>query len=100
MTSHPQSSIDAGWFADPYDPSGLVLRWWDGTQWTAQTHRADVVPGATAPREGAPLYTIWIWALVILPLLSSLTIFTIDFRAYLEDAMRVGTMGRARARPP
>lgn len=102
MTSHPQSSIDAGWFADPYDPSGFVLRWWDGTQWTAATHRAEipVAQGETrTPREGSPAYTIWIWAIVILPVLSTASIFLIDFRSYVEAGMQAGTTGAGTGSP-
>ena len=36
-----------GWHPDPSDASGATYRWWDGTQWTAQTQ-----PAAVA---GAPL---------------------------------------------
>lgn len=102
MTSHPHSSIDPGWFADPYDPSGFVLRWWDGTQWTAATHRADAgtaAETARAPREGARAYTIWIWAIVLLPVLSSASFFLIDFRSYIEAGMQAGTTGAGTGSP-
>jgi uncharacterized membrane protein YhaH (DUF805 family) len=31
------SSPQAGWYQDPQDPQGL--RYWDGVQWTSQTHQ-------------------------------------------------------------
>jgi len=31
------SSPQAGWYQDPQDPQGL--RYWDGVQWTSQTHK-------------------------------------------------------------
>jgi hypothetical protein len=82
-----------GWYADP---SGAApLRWWDGTQWTAHvsqpTAPADpaaaaasvaaapaapvqYAPAGPAPRPhldpATPVGTVWIWLVVLLPLLS------------------------------
>ena len=36
------SSPQAGWYQDPQDPEGL--RYWDGTQWTSQTHQPTQPP--------------------------------------------------------
>jgi hypothetical protein len=61
-------SVDAGWYTDPGD--GRLVRWWDGTQWTAHTQAlvvappAPVVPApppppaptAVAPPPPAPVY--------------------------------------------
>lgn len=37
-------AVPQGWYQDPQDPK--VVRWWDGTQWTAQTQPA---PPASPP---------------------------------------------------
>ena len=34
----------AGWFADPTDPSGNTLRWWNGQTWTEHIHPAYATP--------------------------------------------------------
>jgi Protein of unknown function (DUF2510) len=39
-----------GWHPDPWTPNGGVLRWWDGAQWTDQTHP---VPTAQPPFSGS-----------------------------------------------
>jgi|694.fasta_scaffold02859_15 uncharacterized membrane protein YhaH (DUF805 family) len=51
------SSPQAGWYQDPQDPQGL--RYWDGVQWTSQTHQpnqpaAPVLGSYQAP--AAPSY--------------------------------------------
>lgn len=55
------SSPQAGWYQDPQDPKGL--RYWDGTQWTSQTHQPTPPPppvlgGYQAPPQapGVPAY--------------------------------------------
>lgn len=56
------SSLKAGWYQDPQDPKGL--RYWDGTQWTSQTHQPTQPPpppalgGYQAPPQapGVPAY--------------------------------------------
>lgn len=59
-----------GWYADPADPR--VLRWWDGTTWTAHTQPAPqphgptpVHSGPTTP-DGEPLGGWWWRALALL----------------------------------
>lgn len=58
----------AGWYPDPGNPGGSSLRWWDGSQWTAQTQQGPAaspygpppsVPGypSTPPATGAPPVT-------------------------------------------
>jgi hypothetical protein len=38
--------------------------------------------------DGTKTGTVWIWLIVLLPLLSVLSIFTIDFSGYLADVMQ------------
>jgi hypothetical protein len=43
---HDVSGTPAGWYQDPHD--GSRLRWWDGAQWTVNTHEAPKGQAATA----------------------------------------------------
>jgi hypothetical protein len=68
-----------GWYADPTGLAGV--RWWDGAQWTAHTAPLPASgPGApTGARppipDTTPVYTPFIWLIVLLPLLSSASIW-------------------------
>lgn len=68
-----------GWYADPTGLAGV--RWWDGAQWssyTAPMPASGTATGAGARPplpEGAPIYTPFIWLIVLLPLLSSVAIW-------------------------
>lgn len=78
-----------GWYLDP---DGLdALRWWDGGQWTddrfdggeaaggAGRHRAPMTRrGRSLLPDGTRVYTQWIWILVFLPILSTMTLLLID----------------------
>ncbi|ONK10446.1 phospholipid scramblase-related protein [Streptomyces sp. MP131-18] len=46
-----QTKPAAGWYADPYGAPNL-LRWWDGSRWTEQTHR-ERTASASAPQQPA-----------------------------------------------
>jgi hypothetical protein len=43
------SEAVAGWYSDPSNPG--ALRWWDGTQWTAESQPLNTGPPAVAPHE-------------------------------------------------
>ena len=70
--SSAQGSIPSGWYPDPSGAPGS--RWWDGRAWTdtvgpplsrwndPANHRPQLDPGV-------PVYTIFIWLIVLLPLL-------------------------------
>jgi hypothetical protein len=60
------------WHADPEGGEGL--RWWDGTQWTASVMDSnELAPPVQRPlADGTPVYTVPLWVLVFLPVLSPL----------------------------
>ncbi|MDQ1588827.1 MAG: hypothetical protein QOJ77_1992 [Microbacteriaceae bacterium] len=72
------------WYPDPADATRL--RWWDGGQWTAHLHDPSVAqqPVVSTPTVGpqTPVYNGFIWAIVLLPLLSSIAFLTFDMNAY------------------
>lgn len=50
-------SVEAGWYPDPYDP--VLVRWFDGQNWTEHTqanpqHHTPTVPSYTPPPAAAP----------------------------------------------
>ncbi|GAA2090526.1 hypothetical protein GCM10009840_31990 [Pseudolysinimonas kribbensis] len=73
-----QGTPAPGWYADPTGQAGV--RWWDGAQWTSYSAPHPGGAAATAaPRPAlpstTPVYTPFIWLIVFLPVLSSLTLF-------------------------
>lgn len=78
--SDASSSPSPGWYADPYGTG--ALRWWDGRSWTEQVAAAPSPYGRSpyAPPQrrqlpaDAPVYTVWIWLVAVLPLVSSLPV--------------------------
>lgn len=82
-----------GWYADP---SGLPRqRWWDGTTWTDHLHDPALeVYGAVArPPAGpeTPVYNLWVWLIVLAPILSSSSLVFFDMRAYLMESVTGAT---------
>ncbi|WP_164990431.1 DUF2510 domain-containing protein [Agromyces albus] len=107
----------AGWYPEPNGTDGQ--RWWDGTRWTeyatplspppqAQYASYGRVPqaqaqyapygSATAARvaEGTPVDTVWIWLIVVLPILPYIPLFFWDFESYLLQSMTTDPMAQAR----
>lgn len=110
------SRTPPGWYDDP--AGAAQLRWWDGTQWTEHVHaRADaaasaatapgvaaqpaaaapayapgVVPPAVPPKvaAGTPVYNVFIWTIVLLPLLSIIVLGFFDLRGYMLRSMLIG----------
>lgn len=109
MSDATPAHIPAGWYPDPTDASWQ--RWWDGSRWTehAAPAAATAQPGQTtahpaqndaqtgypaAPsvpktplRTDIQTNTVWIWLVVLLPLVTLPTIFLIDWRSYIESSM-------------
>lgn len=85
--------VAPGWYADPY--GAAPQRWWDGTQWTAHVSQPAAQPypqaAALQPRTAlaptTPVGTVWIWLIVLLPVLSIalLPLVRFDF-AYTFDS--------------
>lgn len=93
MSNVTPSSVPAGWYPDPAGTPRQ--RWWDGGAWTEHYNEAPVAaqqPGAaqqayagaqqpysyTATAEslkapaGIPVYNIWIWLILGLPMLATI----------------------------
>jgi len=87
-----------GWYTAP-DGSGR-LQWWNGTAWTDHyAAPSEPAPYASAPSgsalsassgsaaeerapEGAPVHTVWIWLIVLLPLVGLIGVSLIDWPGY------------------
>lgn len=73
---HAGPNPGPGWYPDPY--RAAPLRWWDGAKWEAQVAGGPAAPAAPAVRYAperralppeTPVYTTWIWLVLLLPLL-------------------------------
>jgi hypothetical protein len=81
MTDTPAAAIPAGWYADSTSPG--LMRWWDGTAWTEHTAAAaaSVQNGALVLQRpllpaDRPVYSPFIWLIVLLPLVTLPLLFT------------------------
>lgn len=87
--SEQSSNVPAGWYPDVNAPGGQ--RWWDGSSWTEHTAGGyGVAPQRVEPPkapEGTKTDTVWIWLIVLLPLLSIASLFLIDFTGYMQSVM-------------
>ena len=79
----------AGWYPDP--SGGQGTRWWDGQSWTQ--HISDPVLQVYTSNEprrvdpSTPLYTPWIWLIVLLPLVSLIGLLFWDMDAYMTSSI-------------
>ncbi len=86
--SDSTNAVPPGWYPDQNAPGHQ--HWWDGTQWTEHVQSPYSAAAATAALrapEGTRTGTVWIWLVVLLPLLSLATLFAIDFEEYLRSAL-------------
>ncbi|MGP3534867.1 DUF2510 domain-containing protein [Microbacterium sp. RD1] len=101
------SQVPPGWYDDPEDPRSK--RWWNGLAWTDDRQPAaepvftapaapayaaypsyPSAPAATTPelRRDIATNTVWIWVVVLLPLLSLVPLFFVDWAGYIEGTVR------------
>ena len=83
------TNLPAGWYTDPED--GTRSRWWDGLAWTQARSRSYTLtapaPELRAP-EGTDWNTLWVWLILVLPLLSSVRLLFIDWGSFIDwDSM-------------
>lgn len=118
MTDPTAHTPPPGWYDDP--AGSAQLRWWDGAQWTehlranagvdagasaagapvvaapvasaAPAYAAGVMPPVAPPKvaAGTPVYNGFIWAIVLLPLLTIIALGFFDMRGYMLRSMPVG----------
>ncbi|MGO4535045.1 DUF2510 domain-containing protein [Leifsonia sp. 2MCAF36] len=80
----------AGWYPDPHGSGGL--RWWDGVRWTEQVTASPYGRSPYAPAQRrrlpdeTPVYTVWIWLVAVLPLISTLLLFLLHPQPLFEEA--------------
>jgi hypothetical protein len=95
VTDHQgQAAPAAGWYTDPTGQAGV--RWWDGGRWTAYTaptpagRPGPVVTGRPPLAPETPVYTPFIWVIVLLPLVSyvSVLLWRPEFRFTRLDGVR------------
>jgi hypothetical protein len=74
----------AGWYADP--SGGPNQRWWDGTKWTDNVSDPYAAATVLTAPEGAVTNTVWIWLIIVLPILPLLGLLTIDWSSLFDFA--------------
>jgi hypothetical protein len=85
----------AGWYPEPNGTDGQ--RWWDGTRWTeyatplSPPPQAEYAPYGSATQvrvaDGTPVDTVWIWLIVVLPIVAIIPFFLWDTEEYLQRSM-------------
>lgn len=85
MTNDLAQQIPAGWYPDP--AGAPTPRWWDGVRWTEHVGPAVRPYGEHLEPErvpaGTPVDTVWVWLVVVLPVLPVVLLFGFDMTEYL-----------------
>ena len=88
--SETAQNIPPGWYPDANAPGGQ--RWWDGAAWTEHTGQSptQVYQPLAQPKapEGTKTGTVWIWLIVVLPLLGLSSYVLVDWKEYIDTLMR------------
>lgn len=88
-TPMPAAVPPAGWYPDPAGTPRQ--RWWNGVAWTEDLQYPDpTVYGRLAPTilgPNAPVYNVFIWLVVLLPIVSLLYNLTTDMTAMMSGAL-------------
>jgi len=87
VTDDSRALPPAGFYPDP--SGGPGRRWWDGQRWTDRVEQAYTGAAVQQPAlaEGTRTDTVWIWVVVLLPLLSVLGIALFDWRGYFQSSI-------------
>jgi hypothetical protein len=84
-------TIPAGWYPD--HEGGPRLRWWDGGQWTEHVSEptvpayTTVAPVPRAVPVETPAGNVYIWLIVLLPIVSVLLELTINYSAMMAASI-------------
>lgn len=86
MSAQVTPPVPPGWYPDPQNPA--IGRYWDGSAWTEHRHQ----PGQPAPKlrapEGTEPNTVWIWILVVLPLIGYIPMLFVPWGSYIGSMMQ------------
>jgi len=66
-TTPAASAVPPGWYDD--GTGSGQQRWWSGVEWTEHVATPTVIVRPLLPAD-RPVYSVWIWLIVLLPLLS------------------------------
>jgi len=85
------AAVPPGWYDD--GTGSGQQRWWSGVEWTEHVATPTVIVRPLLPAD-RPVYSVWIWLIVLLPLLSlgSFFLWQPNFD-YLSDPASVATPG-------
>ena len=96
--SDSTTAVPPGWYPDQNAPG--QQRWWDGTQWTEHVQAPYSAAAATAALkapDGTKTGTVWIWLIVLLPLLGLSSFFLIDWADYIDPMVATSLPGASYA---